>query len=120
MKVGHSLCLAALSLAVLSACNKVPDNKEQAVITEQVQIAAPVAKKIPHEMTIHGDTRIDNYYWMRDDERKDAAVIAHLNAENAYVESKLAHTQTLQNTLFEELKGRSEKDDDTVPTKKGE
>lgn len=120
MKVGHSLCLAALSLAVLSACNKVPDNKEQAVITEQVQVVAPLAKKIPHEMTIHGDTRIDNYYWMRDDERKDAAVITHLNAENAYVESKLAHTQTLQNTLFEELKGRIEKDDDTVPTKKGD
>ena len=120
MKVGHSLCFAALSLAVLSACNKVPDNKEQAVTTKQAQIAAPVAKKIPHEMTIHGDTRVDNYYWMRDDKRKDAAVIAHLNAENAYVESKLAHTQTLQNTLFEELKGRIEKDDDTVPTKKGE
>ena len=120
MKVGHSLCFAALSLAVLSACNKVPDNKEQAVTTKQAQIAAPVAKKIPHEMTIHGDTRVDNYYWMRDDKRKDAAVIAHLNAENAYVESKLVHTQTLQNTLFEELKGRIEKDDDTVPTKKGE
>ena len=120
MKVGHSLCFAALSLAVLSACNKVPDNKEQAVTTKQAQIAAPVAKKIPHEMTIHGDTRVDNYYWMRDDKRKDAAVIAHLHAENAYVESKLAHTQTLQNTLFEELKGRIEKDDDTVPTKKGE
>ena len=120
MKVGHSLCFAALSLAVLSACNKVPDNKEQAVTTKQAQIAAPVAKKIPHEMTIHGDTRVDNYYWMRDDKRKDAAVIAHLHAENTYVESKLAHTQTLQNTLFEELKGRIEKDDDTVPTKKGE
>ncbi|MCO7251648.1 S9 family peptidase [Pseudoalteromonas sp. Ps84H-4] len=120
MKVGHSLCLAALSLAVLSACNKVPDNKEQAIITEQVQISAPVAKKIPYEMTIHGDTRIDNYYWMRDDERKDEAVIAHLNAENEYVESMLAHTLPLQNTLFEELKGRIEKDDDTVPTKKGD
>ena len=71
-------------------------------------------------MTIHGDTRIDNYYWMRDDERKDEAVIAHLNAENEYVESMLAHTLPLQNTLFEELKGRIEKDDDTVPTKKGD
>lgn len=126
MKVGHSLCLAALSLAILTACNKAPDDSnekdtiKQSAATESIQIAAPVAKKIPHEMTIHGDTRIDNYYWMRDDERKDAAVIAHLNAENAYVESKLAHTQTLQNTLFEELKGRIEKDDDTVPTKKGD
>ncbi len=126
MKTLHSFALAALSVAILSACNKAPEQKAQSTmnntqsVTEQTQASAPVAKKIPHEMTIHDDTRIDNYYWMRDDERKDPAVIAHLNAENAYTDQQLAHTKNLQSTLFEELKGRIQKDDDSVPTKSGD
>ncbi|WP_369526345.1 hypothetical protein, partial [Photobacterium leiognathi] len=47
-------------------------------------LRAPIAKKIPHTMTVHDDTRIDNYCWMRDDNRADPEIIAHLNAENAY------------------------------------
>ncbi|MDN3378787.1 MULTISPECIES: S9 family peptidase [unclassified Pseudoalteromonas] len=126
MKTLHSFALAALSVAVLSACDKASEQKAQSTmnntqsVAEQTQMIAPVAKKVPHEMTIHEDTRIDNYYWMRDDERKDPAVIAHLNAENAYTDQQLAHTKNLQATLFEELKGRIQKDDDSVPTKSGE
>ena len=54
----------------------------------------PKAKRIPHAMTLHGDTRIDNYYWLRDDERKDPAMLAYLNAENAYTDAhgKTVHT----------------------------
>ncbi|MFY8326949.1 S9 family peptidase [Pseudoalteromonas sp. ZZD1] len=126
MKTLHSFALAALSVAVLSACDKASEQKTQSTmnstqsVTEQTQVNAPVAKKVPHKMTIHEDTRIDNYYWMRDDERKDPAVIAHLNAENTYTDAMLKHTETLQATLFEELKGRIQKDDDSVPTKSGE
>lgn len=76
---------------------------------------ATVAKKIPHEITTHGDTRIDNYYWMRDMERKDPEILAHLEAENAYTKSQLAHTEALQEQLFEELKGRIKEDDASVP-----
>ena len=44
---------------------------------------APVAQVRPHEMTIHGDTRVDNYFWLND--RQDPEVIAYLEAENAYL-----------------------------------
>ena len=57
-------------------------------MTPKTEIDAPIAEKIPHTMTLHGETRVDDYYWMRDDERKDPKIIAHLNAENA----KVKHT----------------------------
>ncbi|WP_318476070.1 S9 family peptidase [Photobacterium leiognathi] len=82
-------------------------------------LQAPIAKKIPHTMTIHDDTRIDNYYWMRDDNRADLEIIAHLNAENAYTDAVMAHTEALQQQLFEEIKGRIVKDDNSVPVKQG-
>ncbi|MFT7101287.1 MAG: oligopeptidase B, partial [Bacteroidia bacterium] len=43
---------------------------------------APIAKKVPKELNIHGDTRIDNYFWMN--QREDPEVIDYLNEENAY------------------------------------
>lgn len=76
---------------------------------------APVAKKVPFEITTHGDSRIDNYYWLRDMDRKDPEVIAHLNRENAYTEAVLNDTKALQEELFEELKGRIKQNDESVP-----
>ncbi len=83
------------------------------------KIPAPIARKIAHKMEVHGDQRVDNYYWMRDDERKDSAIIAHLNAENDYADSLLAPQKELQNQLFEELKARIVKDDSSIPAKEG-
>jgi oligopeptidase B len=80
---------------------------------------APIAKKIPFEMTVHQDTRIDNYYWMRDDTRTNPEILAHLEAENDYAQEKLAHTTALQAQLFSEIKSRIEKDDNSVPIKEG-
>ena len=87
-----------------------------------------MAKKIPFEMTEHGDTRVDNYYWMRlSDEQKNAPdstrdqqtkdVLDYLNAENAYTKSVLAHTDAFQVKLFEEMKGRIKETDQSVPVK---
>ncbi|SUB16395.1 Protease 2 [Pantoea agglomerans] len=45
---------------------------------------APIAKKIPHEMTLHGETRVDDYYWLRDDKRENSEVLDYLRAENNY------------------------------------
>ena len=81
---------------------------------------APIAKKIPHQLTTHTETRIDNYYWMRDDSRTDKEILAHLEAENAYCDAMLASQKPLQDELFEELKGRICKDDNTVPVKDGD
>jgi len=78
-------------------------------------LIAPIAKKIPFEITTHGDTRIDNYYWMRDMDRKDPEIISHLEAENAYTKAKLKHTEKFQEELFNELKGRIKQTDESVP-----
>lgn len=80
-----------------------------------VEMSAPVAKKVPYAMDAHGVTRVDNYYWMRDDTRTDEAVLAHLEKENNYVETVLAPLKSTRETLYEELVSRIEKDDSTVP-----
>jgi oligopeptidase B len=82
-------------------------------------ITAPVAKKIPHKMTKHDHQRVDDYYWMRDDQRSDEQVLAHLNAENSYADTTLAEQKPLQELLFNELKNRIVKDDNSVPAKDG-
>ncbi|MCP4571013.1 MAG: S9 family peptidase [bacterium] len=73
----------------------------------------PVAKQVAHEMTIHGDTRTDDYYWLR--EREDPEVIAYLEAENAYTEAALDHVSGLRTELFEEMKGRIKEDESSAP-----
>ena len=64
----------------------------------------PVAARKPEKLTIHGDTRIDDYYWLR--EKESAEVIAYLDAENAYAEAMTAHTGDLQKKIYEEMVGR--------------
>lgn len=44
----------------------------------------PVAKKVPHQMELFGEVRVDNYYWLRDDSRTDPEMLSHLKAENHY------------------------------------
>ena len=87
-------------------------------------LAPPDAVKKPYEMTIHGDTRVDNYYWMRlSDEQKSAQtydehtqeVVDYINLENEYTQGSLAHTKKFQDDLFNEIVGRIKKDDETVP-----
>jgi oligopeptidase B len=80
----------------------------------------PIAKKQPYALTTHAKTRSDDYYWMRDDERQNAEILAHLAQENAYCDEQLAPIKPLQSALFEELKGRIVKDDNTVPVKDGQ
>ena len=84
----------------------------------------PKATKKAHVMTIHGDTRVDDYYWMRlTDEQKSAKekdshtqeVLDYINAENAYTQKRLKHTEKFQNDLFDEIVGRIKKDDESLP-----
>ncbi|WP_323844994.1 S9 family peptidase [Microbulbifer magnicolonia] len=115
--------IALMSVLALTACGK-PDsaNTENTATVElssamRVEPSPPVAKKVPHKMSIHGHERIDNYYWMRDDLRKDPEIIGHLEDENAYADSVMKHTEALQDTLFQEITGRLEQDKSTVPVK---
>ncbi len=89
------------------ACNETKESKKP---------QPPVAKKIPKELTIHGDTRIDNYFWLR--ERDNPEVIEYLNAENAYTDSVMAHTKALQKKIYDEIVSRIKQDDSSVPYKK--
>ncbi|EOY6713834.1 S9 family peptidase [Proteus mirabilis] len=82
---------------------------------KDVIMMPPKANKIPHVMTEHGDSRTDNYYWLRDDARKDKQVIDYLKAENAYTESVMAAGKTLENTLYNEMVERMAQNDASVP-----
>jgi len=82
------------------------------------QAAPPAAKKVPHVTKIHGYTLADDYFWMRDKSNPD--VIKHLEAENAYTDETMAHTKTLQETLYKEMLGRIKQTDLSVPSRIGD
>jgi len=66
----------------------------------------PKAKKVPHVMTLHGDTRTDDYYWLRDDTRSDQDVLDYLHQENDYGRDVMASQQALQDRLLREIVDR--------------
>ena len=74
---------------------------------------APRPERRPVELTTHGVTRVDEYYWLRD--REDPAVLAHLEAENAWTEVRMAGTEELQARLYDEIVGRIPPEDDSAP-----
>lgn len=78
-----------------------------------IQAAPPVAEKIPHEMTIHGDTRVDDYYWLNN--REDPKVLDYLRAENAYLDTMLSPIRQFREDLFQEMKSRIKEKDESVP-----
>ena len=80
--------------------------------------APPVAAKNPTVLTMHGDVRTDDYYWLR--ERESQAVLDYLNAENAYFEASTAGTKAFEDALFEEIKGRIQEEDEGVPYRLGD
>jgi oligopeptidase B len=77
----------------------------------------PVAPKRPTTITFHGDERVDEWSWLRDESRADPEVLGLLEAENGYVRESLAHTEPLQASLFEEIKARIKETDLSVPFK---
>ncbi len=90
---------------------------------------SPIAAKRPTEMTRHGDTRVDDYDWLRDadwqrvmrePEALDGEIRAYLEAENAHADSKLAPLQGLRQALVAEMKARIKQDDSTVPAPDGD
>ncbi|XOV88638.1 MAG: S9 family peptidase [Pseudomonadota bacterium] len=84
------------------------------------EIAPPVAPVHPSIFTEHGRTRIDDYYWLRDDSRSDPAVLDLIAAENAYTRAVMAPTEALQNRLFNEITTRLVEEDKTVPVRRGD
>lgn len=76
----------------------------------------PLVKRIPHEMTIHGHTRVDDYYWLNQRDNQD--VIDYLKAENAYADAMMQHIGPLRKSLYDEIVGRIKQEDMSVPVMK--
>ncbi len=83
----------------------------------------PVAARIPHSFSHHGLTVSDDYAWLRDPgypEVTDKAVLAHLEAENAWFEARMAERKPVIDTLFKEMRARIKEADKSVPQKDGD
>ena len=74
---------------------------------------APCPEKKPKDVTVHGDRRIDDYFWLR--EKGNITVLSHLKAENAHTETMLAPATELRGTLYKEMVGRLKEDDTSAP-----
>ncbi len=76
----------------------------------------PIAKKIAKELSIHGDTRIDDYFWLN--ERENPEVIKYLEDENEYTKTILKPTEGFREDLFNEMKSRIKETDESLPYEK--
>ena len=99
-------CLFATGIAM--AATKVP-------LCQAQSAAPPVASTIPKVDTLHGEVRVDPYFWIRDDRRAAPAVIGYLEAENRFTDGSMRHTEALQKQLYEEMVGRIKETDLSVP-----
>ncbi len=104
MRIAH----VATLLLLVSACSSAPP-------VTPGRGTPPVAAVKPHKVESPNGTRIDEYYWLRDDTRQSKEVLDYLNAENAWRDTAMAHTATLQKQLYEELVGRLDPDESSVP-----
>ena len=86
--------------------------------TNNDALTPPVAERIPHPTTIHGDTREDDYFWLR--EKESPAVRAYLEAENAYTAAVLSGTEELQKNLYDEMLSHLQETDLSVPYRYGD
>jgi oligopeptidase B len=104
-KIFHSVLLLAVCLAFfLSPLGWSAD---------EVLPQPPLAKKLAKEMTLHGHTRVDEYYWLK--QRENPEVIAYLKAENAYTDAVMQPAAQLRETLYKEMVGRVQQTDISVP-----
>src|SRR5579862_2228643 len=77
----------------------------------------PSASRIPAKRFHHGDTVMDDYAWLA--EKSNPDVLAYLRAENAYTEAAFEGLASLRETIFEEIKGRTQQTDLSVPVRNG-
>ncbi|MES2718174.1 MAG: S9 family peptidase [Pseudomonadota bacterium] len=85
--------------------------------TALAQPAGPLAPKQARDVSVHGDPRSDDYFWMR--QRDDPRLLPHLQAENTHADAWLAPHRPLQKTLYDEMLGRLQQDDEAVPYREG-
>lgn len=124
MTLLNKICICLIAMSAIACKSNEEINMESIKNDDQ-----PVARKVPHSITWHNHERLDNYFWMRlTDEQKEAEVkdeqtkevLEYLKAENDYRSAQMQHTEELQSKLFDEIVGRIEQKDESVPyTKNG-
>jgi oligopeptidase B len=113
MQITHRVVTITAALALVSHF------APQATAQSSAPLVAPVARIVPRADTTLGDVRIDNYFWIRDDARKNPDVIAYLEAENRYTDAVMKPLEPLEEKLFQEMKGRIKETDLSVPERVG-
>jgi oligopeptidase B len=116
MQRKHFILTAIIAVIILS-CNNQTDMKQTAYKWPD-SIIAPVCDKEPKKLITHGDTIIDNYYWLNDYFKKGSdstKVVDYLTAENKYYDKMMAGTKTFQEKLYTEMKARVKEKDESVP-----
>lgn len=78
----------------------------------------PIAKRVPHPHTLHGDVRPDDYYWLRN--RQDPEVLAYLEAENRYADAVTQPLEPLTERLYLDMLSRIQEDRTEVAVRDGE
>ncbi|MEM8936136.1 MAG: S9 family peptidase [Pseudomonadota bacterium] len=135
----RNLLCAVVLAALTAACgqqNAAPTtNQENTPMSEKTPFAdgraleTPSIEKRPVEITQHGQVRVDNYAWLRDENWQevlrdpsvlDADIRAALEAENAYYDATTSDLEPLREALFEEMRGRIKEDDSSVPARDGD
>ncbi len=104
MRYCIAICLTSVIFA--SSCNNADSEKK-------MKILPPKADKIAKNLEIHGDVRVDDYFWLN--KKDDPEVIDYLERENDYYAKMTADTDKLKTDLFEEMKSRIKEDDESVP-----
>ncbi len=111
-KTIHSMFAVPVCIALIFISSAVS-------LTAQEAVKPPAAEIRLFEVHApHGAVRVDPYYWLRD--RENPEVIDYLNAENAYTEAVMAHTEDFQENLFNEIRGRIVETDMSVPYRRGD
>jgi len=106
-----------LLLLMLTACSSSDPQPagSHPLTAEEVGQVPPVAEKRAFSVVAPGGTRLDEYYWLRDDNRQDKNMLAYLNAENAYTDAVMKPLAGFKDQLYKEMIGRLKQDDATVP-----
>jgi len=110
--------LVAPLAVLLGACAASAPAKTESESMVTPSPAPPAAAVRPHEVVSPNGTRVDEYFWLRDDTRTNEDVLAYLEAENAYKASMTAHTTALEDRVYAEIIARIKQDDSTVPYRK--
>src|SRR6478672_8136268 len=106
--------LACVRVAVVVLAAAVPEKPSTA---GPDAARAPVARRVPKELSLHGEIRVDDYFWLR--EKTSPEVIGYLNAENAYTDGVMRPLKPFEDALYREMLARMKQTDLDLPDREG-